>query len=406
MRAALLERRLELGTVKALAAELGLSESATGRMLRRGPPSTWDDARLERFAEQLYAKAHAAAVARSPGARDVLAAKRKVPAYSMDARVAAIAPLEAALVDLERRAKCEPGSWTPRAELARELGVTSVRLGRWLSSGNVPEESMPRALEWAQQRADAELRRISLKARVGDIIQASKSPAFAHGLPGAPVRQAARAPDMKTGEGPTQSEQHSGYEWVRRVEQWSSFELIDEMCAWASQRQRRGPMYKPAHRWIVTAFVSIYEPDGLLRQRRGNRKRRSPGGHRQFERQGERELGRSIELGAVVSSRSVHRGGLKLAVERFREAMTIEHCDSELMFVHSVLVRNWRERTPLEKKNWRERDNAKFWAKERAKARADEAAKAAVREGARAEALGRGRSRAGGARTRGKKKRT
>lgn len=406
MRRALADRRLELGSIRALAAELGLSESATSRLLKRGPPRTWDDERVERFAQSLYASAHRASTTRSPGARAELERKRKAPVYAAAAQVAAAAQLERALEELEHRRLCEKGSWTPRAELARELGVTSVRLGRWLRAGHVPAESMERVTEWAQQRADLELRRIELRSKVGDLIERSKTPAFAHGLPGAPVKQAARAPVMKTSEGLTQSAEQSGYEWVLQIEEWSSFELIDRMCQWARARERTGSMAKPARRWIVTAFVSIWEPGEDFGRRRGNRRVRSPGGHRQFEQPRDRELGRSLELGAVVSSRLVTRGGLARAVALFRENMTIEHCDNELLYVHSVLVRNWRERTEAEKQNYRDRKNARFWAEQRREELKREAEAAQTRAAARAQALGRGRSRAGGVRPRGKKKRT
>lgn len=396
MRRALADRRLELGSIRALAVELGLSESATARLLKNGPPRTWDDVRVERFAEVLYANAHRAAAARSPGARAELERKRKAPAIAPAAQVAAVRQLGWALVELEKRRLCEQGSWTPRAELARELGVTSVRLGRWIRAGRVPADSMERVTDWAQQRADAELRRVALQSRVGDLIQAGKRPAYAHGLPGAPVKQAARAPDLKSTAGLTQSEHQSGYEWVLRVEEWSSFELIDRMCAWALSRRRTGPMAAPARRWIVTAFVSVFNA--------GSRSARSPGAHRQFDKEG--DLSRNLELGAVVSSRWVKGSSLEQAVARFRKNMTLEHCESELSFVHAVLVRNWRERTELERQNYRDRKNARFWAAERQAERKREAAANAVRAAARKKALGRSRSRAGGARPRGKKKRS
>lgn len=409
MRRALADRRLELGTIKALAAELGLSESATSRLLKSGPPRNWDDARLTAFAERLYAKAHGVSKARTPAERDLIAAKRKAPVFADAARVAAAGQLARALSELEDRRVCERGTWTPRTELARELGVTSVRLGRWLRAGHVPAESMERVHEWATQRAEAELRRIALQSRLGELIQASKQPGLAPALTGAKQKQAARAPDMATGEGPTESDEQSGYQWVLRVEEWSSFGLIDRMCKWAAVRKRKGPMARPAHRWIVTAFLSVYEPpDQAQRRPEGRRGKRikSPGPYRQFESPRDRDIGRNLQLGAVISSGLVTRGGLERAVDLFRAYMTGEHCDHELLFVHSLIVRNWRLRGEAERKARRDRANAKFMNElalaEKAKARKADKARAAARK----KALGRGRSRAGGARTRGKKKTT
>lgn len=406
MRRALADRRLELGTIKALARELGLSESATSRLLKRGPPSTWSDERLVRFAEELYARSHAAAEQRTPTERDVLEAKRKAPVYTLAARVAVVAQLRRALLDLEGRRACEKGSWTPRAALARELGITSVRLGRWLAAGSVPVDSMDRVSDWAQQRAEAELRRIALQSRLGELIDAAKKPALAPALTGAKQKPAARAPDMKTEQGATESDQQSGYQWVQRVEDWSSFALIDRLCTWALGRRRLGTTARPANRWIVTAFVTVYEPPESEQRRPGNRRLKSPGAYRQFESPRDRDIGRNLQLGAVISSGLVTRGGLERAVALFREHLTAEHCDHELMFVHAVIVRNWRLRGEDERKARRERENAKFFNLQALADQAKEAAKATVRAQARKKALGRGRSRAGGARTRGKKKRS
>lgn len=415
MRRALADRRLELGTIKALAAELGLSESATSRLLKNGPPRSWDDARLTAFAERLYARAHAVSKERSPAERDLIQAKRKAPVFSDAARVAAARQLAAYLVELEGRRACERGSWTPRAELARELSatsdleVTSVKVGRWIRAGRVSEEGMAGVHEWAQQRAETELRKIALQSRLDELIQASKKPALAPSLAGAKQKQAARAPDMKTTEGPTDSDEQSGYQWVLRIEEWSSFALIERMCQWALGRQRKGPMARPANRWIVTAFLSLYEPPDAKQRRpdsRRGKRIKSPGPYRQFEAPRDREIGRNLQLGAVISSGLVTRGGLEHAVNLFREYMTGEHCDHELLFVHSVLVRNWRLRGAEERKARRARANAKFMNELALKEKAKAARDAKVRESARKKALGRGRSRAGGARPRGKKKPT
>lgn len=408
VRRALADRRLELGSIRALAAELGLSESATSRLLKNGPPRRWSEERLTKFAEALYARADRVSKSRSATERDVLAAKRREPVYSADARVAIVERLRRALAELEGQRACERGTWTPRSALARELGVTSVRLGRWLAAGRVPPESMEAVNDWAQQRAEAELRKISIQARLEELIQASKRPGAAPSLGGAKQKPAARAPDMKTEEGDVDSAKQSGYQWVLRIEEWSSFELIERMCQWARSRKRREHLARPARRWIVTAFLSKYESPDSEQRRPWRRGKRSPGAYRQFEEPRDREIGRRLQLGAVASSGLVERseGGLEVAVERFQSAMTSEHCDHELVFVHSVLVRNWRVRGADERKARRERQNAKFW-NERALDEQRKAAEAAkVREAARKKALGRGRSRAGGVRTRGKKKKS
>lgn len=344
---------------------------------------------MEAFAQELFRRAHENAVARDPEVQAELERRRKRPRFAMEARVAAAQSLARALADLERRRPCEPGTWSPRTELAGELGVTSVRLGRWLTAGHVPEESMPAVSEWLQLRAEAELRAIAERGHVEALIEQAKKPAYAHTLPGAPRKFAAKAPDLKSTEGRTESEEQSGYQWVRRVERWSTFELIDEWCAWAASR-RRPPGMLLGKFWIVTALCSIYHPQG---RRPG--KTKSPGAIRQFERRTDRQRGNDLSLGVPVSSRMVRRGGLARAVKLFREAMTIEHCEHEQLFVHAVLVRNWRHRTDRERANYRERVRQRLANEAALERQKKERQRAKNREAARKKALARRGSAAG-----------
>jgi hypothetical protein len=202
--------------------------------------------------------------------------------------VAAVAGLVLALGQLEERAECAVGSWTPRAELARELGITSVRLGRWLARGSVPSSMMSVVGEWAERRAEAELLRMRNEQLAHDLIQRAKVPGKAHALPGMLPRQSVRAPDIISHEGPYENIDNVGYKWDRRVEEWSSFQLISKLGKWAASRVVP-PKYKLGRLtfWIVTALVSIYDPPDSLRgndERRQRRRRtKSPGAYRQFE---------------------------------------------------------------------------------------------------------------------------
>jgi hypothetical protein len=344
---------------------------------------------VERFAAELLRRAHENETARDPQVLAELRRRRSRPSYAPAARRAAAEGLARALRELERRRPCEAGTWSPRAALAEELGVTSVRLGRWLAAGSVPEESMPAVSEWATLRAEAELRSLAEQGHVEALIEQAKKPAYAHTLPGAPRQFAARAPDLKTTEGRTESEEQSGYQWVRRVERWSTFELIDEWCRWAGSR-RRPPGMLLGKFWIVTALCSIYHPRG---RRPG--KTKSPGAIRQFERQTDRQRGRDLSLGVPVSSRMVRRGGLERAVKLFREAIMIEHCEHDQLFVHAVLVRNWRHRTDTERSNYRRRVQQRLLNEQALAAQKKQRARAQKREAARQKALTRRGSAAG-----------
>jgi hypothetical protein len=366
-----------------------VSESAARRLVKEGPPRRWSDERLLRYASELYRRAHGQAEERTQDEREELERRRRRPAYSLEARRAAVEGLRRALAELERRRPCEPGTWSPRSALAQELGVTSVRLGRWLAAGSVPEESMPRASEWAMARAELQLRSIAEQGHVEALIEQAKSPAYAHTLPGAPRKFAAKAPDLKTTEGRTESEEQSGYQWVRRVERWSTFELIDELCAWAGSRKRPAGMLLGKF-WIVTALCTIYHPRG---RRPG--KTKSPGAIRQFERATDRQRGQNLSLGVPVSSRMVRRGGLERAVKLFRENITIEHCEHDHIFVHAILVRNWRHRTETERANYRRRVQQRLSNERALAAQKKERALAKKREAARKKALARRGSAAG-----------
>jgi hypothetical protein len=385
----------EVRPMRALAGELGLSEAATRRLVLHGPPRSWRPERVERLASELLARAHDNEQARSEEAKAELARRRKLPVYSLAARQAMAVSLRAALGELERRKRCEPGTWSPRASLAGELGVTSVRIGRWLASGSVPEDSMPEASSWAEARAERQLRQMAEQGHVEALIEQAKTPAYAHTLPGAPRQFAARAPDMKTKDRRTESEAQSGYQWDRRVERWSSFELIDELCAWAASRKRPAGMLVGRF-WIVTALCTIYHPRG---RRPG--KTKSPGAIRQFERKTDRERGRDLSLGVPVSSRTVKRGGLERAVRLFRESITIEHCEHDQVFVHGILVRNWRIRSSRDQANYRHRVQARLLNEQALQAQKKERQRMKKREAARKKALARRGSAAGSSSPRG-----
>lgn len=354
------------------------------------------------LAAELFRRAHQQEQSRPDEVKREIERRRRRPAFNIEARKAAVLALKRALGELERRRPCEPGTWSPRASLAQELGVTSVRLGRWLRAGNVPEDSMVEVSAWAEARAELQIRQMAEQGHVEALIESAKRPQVAHTLPGAPKKFAARAPGLKTSEGRTESEEQSGYMWTRRVERWSSFPLIDELCEWAASRRRPSGMLVGRF-WIVTALCTIYHPRG---RRPG--KTKSPGAIRQFERKADRERGKDLSLGVPVSSRTIKRGGLERAVRLFREAMTIEHCEHDQVFVHGVLVRNWRIRSSDEQANYRRRVNARLANEQALAERKREQARAKKREAARKKALRRG-SAAGsrapvGARGRGKKR--
>lgn len=395
------DRRLELGSSRALAAELGMPAGSLRRLIVRGPPPSWPQARLEAFAQQLvFVVAQAEAERRRNPAKQAIVERRRQQAtviYTDAARAAALAPIRDALEEYEARSACAFGSWTPRAELAREMGVSSGRIGRWLEAGRVPAAMMPLVSEWAMRRAEQQLQRFARMGLVEELIARAKRPALAHGLPGAPKAQAARAPDLKNHEGVFQSADNVGYQWVRRVEEFSTFERISKLEKWALAR-RIPPTAKigRANLWIVTAICTIYDPPDSLaakderRQRR--RRSKSPGAFRQFERKVDKnQIGRDLMLGAAVSSRTVRRGGLERAVRLWLENMLIEHCENELVFIHGLIIRNWRTRGDRERDIYVKREFEKWERTHRAEERKRERERKRVRERARREALGRHR---------------
>lgn len=399
MRQALRDRRLELGSARAVAAELGMPVGVIRRWMRDGPTPAWAPARVEAFANQLLTVAHESEQRRraNPELRALVERRRALAEldYPLVARQAIVAVIESALGELEERRACAYGSWTPRAEVAREIGVSSVRLGRWLARGRVPVSQMPAVNDWAQRRVERALMRQERQQKVEDLIQRAKRPALAHGLPGAPKAQAARAPDLQDAQGPYQSADSVGYKWDKRVEEFSSFALINQLTQWAlGRRVPESARVGRAKLWIVTALVSIYDPPDSLaakderRQRR--RRTRSPGAFRQFERKVDKQqLGRDIMLGAVVSSRTVRRGGLERAVRLWRENMVTETCENELVFVHALIIRNWRSRGERERERFIERERREWEARHAAEEARRERDKARVRERARKRALGR-----------------
>lgn len=315
--------------------------------------------------------------------------------YSDSARALALRPIAEALRELEARSACAIGSWTPRAELARELGVSSVRLGRWMARGRVPVSMMPLVSEWASRRIEQQLQRMARMQLVEDLIARAKRPSLAHGLPGAPKAQAARSPDLRDHSGVFQSSINVGYQWVKRVEAFSTFELMGKLEKWALSRVLP-PTAKigRAKLWIVTAICSIYDPPDSLaakderRQRR--RRSKSPGAYRQFERKVDhQQMGRDLMLGAAISSRTVRRGGLERAVRLWLENMIVETCENELVFIHGLIVRNWRTRGDRERSAYVKREFARWEKTHRAEERKRERERDRVRQSARQKALGR-----------------
>lgn len=385
------DRKLELGTFEALAEDAGITVAQARRWSREGPPARWSDGELEDFAAALYARADVASRERDPAARAHLQAKRHAPVYAPAAMTAAAASLERALGELGARRACEKGTWSPRAELARQLGVTSVRLGRWLAAGRVPGDSMPAFSEWAEQRATESMKRMAERGHVEQLLAEARRPEPMRVLTGAdaraPRKMKVRAPDIASGERLTQSEEQAGYVWQKRVERWLGFSLVSELYEWARTR-RRLPGSLPARNWIVTALCSIYHPGG----RKPGRKK-SPGAIREFGTAAQRQRGNDLSINVPVSSYGVERGGLERAAKLFREALTVEACDEPDVFVHAVIVRNWRNRTESERKNYRERLHARLDAERRQAERGAEAKRAEKRLAAKKKALGRARGK-------------
>lgn len=366
-----------------------MSAATARRLTVQGPPLRWSSRDLEDFAGQLYARADVVSKTRSPSERAVLRQKRQRVVYAEAGRVLAVKTLTRALRELEGRRACESGSWTPRAALARELGITSVKLGRWLSSGSVPAEAMAEYSKWAEARALKDLRKMSDRGEVERLVESAKTPEYQHRLPGAnagaPRKFKARAPDLKTGERRTESEEQSGYQWELRVEAWCDFALIDRLTRWALSRERpRGSIQ--ARFWIVTALCAIYDPEAI-RGRTGRKK--SPGAKREFDRSRDKERGKDLSLNVPISSRTVKHGGLPRAGKLFQAELTLELCEVEQIYVHGLIVRNWRDRNPTERKNYRDRYSDR---QERERSQADKARLAkrqATRDRAKKKTLGR-----------------
>lgn len=320
----------------------------------------YSEARLVALSQRLWAHQQAAVEERDPvtgewrsrrsqAERAALEKLRRRPSYALAARTAAVARLRRELQRLESRRPCEKKTWSPRMTLARELGVTSVRLARWLAAGHVPESYMPTFDEWSQLSQQLEERRIREQDQSLQLIEQARKPGYAHTLPGAGRKLARRAPDIRTGEGLFESQENSGYEWRRRVEAWASFELLDDLSLWAKTRVRPAKYTSQrAPYWIVTALVTVLHG-------RNRKSLKSPGGFRQFGRGSDRALGARLEIGGVVSSGTVPRGGLDRAVKLFAAQMLVEYCEFEVMWIHGIIVRNWRRRTDAQQDAYRGR---------------------------------------------------
>jgi hypothetical protein len=363
------------------------------RWAKAGPPSVWTEASLVRFAEELFERARVASESRTREARAALQRLRNRPQYAEAARTAAVARLRLELRRLERRRPCEKLSWSPRAALARQLGVTSIRLARWLASGKVPESYMPEFEAWAQTAQELEETRLREQGEAEHLITVARKPGWSHALPGVPARPARRTPDVRTGEGLFESQQNSGYEWRLHTETWCSFERIDQWCEWAGSRRRPAQRQsKPAPYWIVTALVTVLHG-------RNRRRLKSPGGFRQFGAGSKRSLSNRLEIGGVVSSATIKRGGLARAVRLFRAEMTAEFCEFQTMWVHGILVRNWRRRGDIEQEAYRGRANARAYAEHKRREQLAQRRKAKARRLAK-ERRERHRSRAASNRAR------
>lgn len=401
---ALRDRALELGGFEAVALELGLPVVTVRRWAKNGPPLTWRPEFLERFAQELWQRQQAATEQRdpvtgewvsrrSPSERAALERLRNRPRYADAARSAAVQRLRIELRRLERRRPCEKKTWSPRVALARQLGVTSIRLARWLASGRVPESYMPEYDVWAQTAQAQEETRQREQGEAQHLIELARKPGWSHSLRGVPARPARRTPDVRTGEGLFESQQNSGYEWRLRAEAWCTFERIEEWCDWAGSRRRPAlKQARPAPYWIITALVTVLHG-------RNRRRLKSPGGFRQFGAGSKRSLSNRLEIGGVVSTATLKRGGLPRAVRLFRAEMTAEFCEFETMWVHGILVRNWRRRGDLEQEAYRGRANARALAAHKQREQADARRKAKARRLARERAQKRttGRHRSGAA---------
>lgn len=365
---------MQLGSYGKLAAELGTTAARARSWARRGPPVSWSETELLELMSRLYRRWRAEDDAiELPDRKRVwnerrrrqekARAERERPKYAEVTRRKAAEALVRELDELERRRPCEGGRWSPRAHLGRELGVRSSRIARWVAAGSVPEAFMPEFDAWAQARAEEKMRSDRERAQVEDLLAQAQGPGKAHVLTGSRgPRRARRAPVVPNNEGRTESEKTSGYSWRKSVEGWLTFSLIDQLAAWALARKRPpGALAKPARLWIVTALTSVLTAPG-------QRGPRSPGGVRQFgaPKSAARAVGVRLYIGTPISSRTVKRGGLARAVHLFR-LDAIEHlCEFDSVWVHGLVVRNWRDRTPLEQANYRSREEARWEAQNRA----------------------------------------
>jgi len=353
IRRALADRLLETGDIEALATFLGVSERTARRWVKEGPPASWSEERLTRFAERLYATSRERET-RPLEVQTELERRRQAPVYSEKARRAAARQLGRALGELEGRRPCEKGNWSPRVELAQRFGVRSRRLGRWIESGLVPSEFMPAVMGWAHEEAERALRRMAERGHVEALIDEARSPGQAHQLRGRSGKRAPRVPDLKSGEHVVDNDNESGYAWRLRAETWSTFERIAHWRDWALSRRRPArDLAGPARFWSVMAMCTIYAPKGRSitggRTASGVSIKRYEGMIRQFERGPDRQRGRDLHLNVSVSSGRRPRGGLAYAVRLFVHAITAEHCEFDQVYVHYILVRNWRQRTAAQK---------------------------------------------------------
>jgi hypothetical protein len=275
-----------------------------------------------------------------------------------------------------------PGSWTPRAELARELGVSSVRLGRWLDRGRVPRENMPGVLEWAQGRIDEQMLRAEKQAGMERLIALAKRPGYEHQLGGGEAKPAVRAPDLHDSAYEVDNRDVRGFMWVRRVEAFSTMALIGDLEEWAlGVRVPRHVDLGRARYWVVTALCSVY------RRRAGGK---SPGARRSFDRsQDPHNFSRDLEIGAAISSSTIRRGGLSRAVRLWKAEMVAEHCESEIVFVHGMIIRHWRRRSDGERRAFERRERNEWRERQRQLGERRRTKNKAVRKRARKQALGR-----------------
>lgn len=365
-----------------------MSVHAVRRLIREGVPASWSTPQVERFATELYARAVEAERVRRihPGRVDLMARRRALAkmTFAAEARERALLPIRARLEELEDRRGCVAGSWTPRAELARELGVSSVRLGRWLERGRVPLENMPDVLAWAQARIDEQLLRAEKQAGIERLIALAKRPGYEHTFGRGDAKPAARAPDLHDQQYEIDNRDVRGFMWEKRAEAFSTMALIGDLERWAlGVRVPSHVHLGRARNWVVTALCSIYK------RRQGGR---SPGPQRHFgAQQDPHNFSRDLQIGAAVSSTTIRRGGLGRAVRLWKAEMIAEHCESEIVFVHGLIIRHWRRRSDGERRAFERRERNEWRDKQRALAAQRHGKNRRVRKQARKQALGRKR---------------